>query len=115
MAERDLTVQEKKARREGAIVDFSRTIRENEYDGLRLAVVHPEKGDVDAVVLTFDEHDTFTRRDAAQCPSTCFLPPPPQAQTSAISAIILMHPILAQRARSIKHSARCRSRCSPPS
>ncbi|MEU6230332.1 hypothetical protein [Streptomyces sp. NPDC047042] len=47
-------------------IDFSRTIRENEYDGLRLAVVHPEKGDVDAVVLTFDEHDTFTRRDAAR-------------------------------------------------
>ncbi|MEU9398014.1 hypothetical protein AB0D86_49625 [Streptomyces sp. NPDC048324] len=47
-------------------IDFSRTIRENEYDGLRLAVVHPEKGDVDAVVLTLDEHDTFTRRDAAR-------------------------------------------------
>lgn len=47
-------------------IDFSRTIRENEYDGLRLSVVHPEKGDVDAVVLTFDEHDTFTRRDTAR-------------------------------------------------
>ncbi|MFF0201889.1 hypothetical protein [Streptomyces sp. NPDC005017] len=46
-------------------IDFSRTIRENEYDGLRLAVCHSEKGDIDAVVLTFAEHDTFTRRDAA--------------------------------------------------
>ncbi|BBC30753.1 hypothetical protein SGFS_020470 [Streptomyces graminofaciens] len=47
-------------------IDFSPTIRENEYGGLRLAVVHPEKGDLDAVVLTFDEHGTFTRRDAAR-------------------------------------------------
>ncbi|MCL6739438.1 hypothetical protein [Streptomyces neyagawaensis] len=45
-------------------IDFSRTIRESEYDGLRLAVVHPEKGDVDAVVLAFVEHGTFARRDA---------------------------------------------------
>ncbi|MET9294348.1 hypothetical protein [Streptomyces sp. NPDC003077] len=46
-------------------IDFSRTIRADEYDGLRLAVIHPEKGEIDAAVLTFADHHTFTRRDAA--------------------------------------------------
>ncbi|MFJ2739634.1 hypothetical protein ACIO3O_08195 [Streptomyces sp. NPDC087440] len=46
-------------------IDFSRTIYENTYGGLRLAVVHPERGEIDAVVLSFLGHGTFHRRDEA--------------------------------------------------
>ncbi|WP_330347765.1 hypothetical protein [Streptomyces sp. NBC_00582] len=47
-------------------IDFSRTIVANEYGGLRLAVLHPDKGELDAVALTFAEHGTFAHRDAAR-------------------------------------------------
>ncbi|WP_413100212.1 hypothetical protein [Streptomyces sp. Inha503] len=46
-------------------IDFSRTIRADTYGGLRLAVVHPERGEIDAVALSFVDHGTFHRRDEA--------------------------------------------------
>lgn len=45
-------------------IDFCRTIRANEYDGLRVATIHPEQGELDAAVLRFDDHKTFNHRDA---------------------------------------------------
>ncbi|MDO0936473.1 hypothetical protein QQY66_34000 [Streptomyces sp. DG2A-72] len=47
-------------------IDFSRTIVAEEYGGLRLAVIHPDKGELDAVALSFTEHGTFAHRDAAR-------------------------------------------------
>ncbi len=52
-------------------IDFAPTIRHNEYDGLRLQVIHPGRGGaIDTALLPFAEHGTFTRRDAARgiCP-----------------------------------------------
>ncbi|WP_435059104.1 hypothetical protein [Streptomyces sp. bgisy060] len=49
-------------------IEFARTIREREYDGLRLTVTHIERGVLDARHLSFTDHGTFTRRDAAQGP-----------------------------------------------
>ncbi|MFC9502709.1 hypothetical protein [Streptomyces sp. NPDC057002] len=46
-------------------IDFSRTIYEDTYGGLRLAVVHPDRGEIDAVALSFLDHGTFHRRDEA--------------------------------------------------
>ncbi|MFC8708904.1 MULTISPECIES: hypothetical protein [unclassified Streptomyces] len=46
-------------------IDFTRTIYESTYDGLRLAVVHPDHGQIDTVDLSFLDHGTFRRRDAA--------------------------------------------------
>ncbi|WP_181516022.1 MULTISPECIES: hypothetical protein [unclassified Streptomyces] len=47
-------------------IDFARTIRLGEYDGLLLQVLHTELGGVlDAAVLRFAEHDTFRARDDA--------------------------------------------------
>ncbi|MEU0843975.1 hypothetical protein ABZ370_31490 [Streptomyces sp. NPDC005962] len=46
-------------------IDFSRTIYADTYGGLRLAVVHPERGEIDAVALSFEDHGTFHRRDDA--------------------------------------------------
>ncbi|MFC8198956.1 hypothetical protein ACFUTV_26705 [Streptomyces sp. NPDC057298] len=47
-------------------IGFSYTIREDEYDGLRLTVIHRENQDIDSLVLPFEEHGTFTRRDATR-------------------------------------------------
>ncbi|MDF3292447.1 hypothetical protein [Streptomyces silvisoli] len=47
-------------------IDFAPTIRHGEYDGLRLRVIHPDQGVVDLAILTFADHGTFTRRDAAR-------------------------------------------------
>ncbi|MEU2874121.1 hypothetical protein ABZ769_33825 [Streptomyces olivoreticuli] len=47
-------------------IDFAPTIRHGEYDGLRLRVLHPDKGVLDTAILTFADHSTFTRRDAAR-------------------------------------------------
>ncbi|WP_372404707.1 hypothetical protein [Streptomyces luteireticuli] len=47
-------------------IDFAPTIRHGEYDGLRLQTVHPDHGVVDSAILTFADHGTFTRRDAAR-------------------------------------------------
>ncbi|WP_328865112.1 hypothetical protein OG693_04330 [Streptomyces sp. NBC_01259] len=46
-------------------IDFSGTIRADTYGGLRLAVVHPDRGEIDAVALSFLDHGTFHRRDEA--------------------------------------------------
>ncbi|MFG3348695.1 hypothetical protein ACGF1Z_27005 [Streptomyces sp. NPDC048018] len=45
-------------------IEFARTITDREYNGLRLAVIHAERGTLDTVHLRFAEHGTFTRRDA---------------------------------------------------
>ncbi|MEV5506598.1 hypothetical protein [Streptomyces orinoci] len=45
-------------------IDFSRTIRTGEYDGLRLATVHQDRGELDVAVLRFEDHHTFDHRDA---------------------------------------------------
>ncbi|MER5780274.1 hypothetical protein ABT104_00895 [Streptomyces mobaraensis] len=47
-------------------IDFARTLLEGQYDGLHLRVIHPEQGVVDTAILTFADHGTFTRRDAAR-------------------------------------------------
>ncbi|MFF8481955.1 hypothetical protein [Streptomyces antibioticus] len=46
-------------------ISFSGTIHADTYGGLRLAVIHPDRGAIDAVVLTFVDHGTFHRRDEA--------------------------------------------------
>lgn len=47
-------------------IGFSRTIGADEYDGLRLQILHAEQGGVlDTVNLTFADHDTFRSRDTA--------------------------------------------------
>ncbi|CAL9456980.1 hypothetical protein [Streptomyces sp. enrichment culture] len=46
-------------------IDFSRTIHADTYGGLRVAVVHPDRGEIDAVALSFVDHGTFHRRDEA--------------------------------------------------
>ncbi|MFE1071213.1 hypothetical protein ACFW5W_08305 [Streptomyces sp. NPDC058783] len=46
-------------------IDFTRTIHADTYGGLRLAVVHPDRGEIDAVALSFLDHGTFHRRDEA--------------------------------------------------
>ncbi|MGC4950045.1 hypothetical protein ACLQ2N_28075 [Streptomyces sp. DT224] len=46
-------------------IDFAGTIHADTYGGLRVAVVHPDRGEIDAVVLSFLDHQTFHRRDEA--------------------------------------------------
>ncbi|MFF4867220.1 hypothetical protein ACFY3J_37295 [Streptomyces sp. NPDC001231] len=46
-------------------IDFARTIRD-EYDGLRLATIHQDRGELDAVEMRFEDHKTFDHRDAAR-------------------------------------------------
>ncbi|MDX3308070.1 hypothetical protein P1S61_02905 [Streptomyces sp. ME08-AFT2] len=46
-------------------IDFTRTIHADTYGGLRAAIVHPERGEIDAVALSFVDHGTFHRRDEA--------------------------------------------------
>ncbi|MFI9210251.1 hypothetical protein ACIGW7_19200 [Streptomyces sp. NPDC053253] len=45
-------------------IDFARTAMDRQYDGLRLTVIHAERGALDTVHLRFADHGTFTRRDA---------------------------------------------------
>lgn len=47
-------------------IDFCPTIRVGEYDGLRLATIHKERGELDVVTLRFEDHKTFDRRDASR-------------------------------------------------
>ncbi|MFC9228372.1 hypothetical protein ACFTZI_05280 [Streptomyces decoyicus] len=47
-------------------IDFAPTIRHGEYDGVRLHVIHPDKGVIDTALLPFAEHGTFARRDAVR-------------------------------------------------
>jgi hypothetical protein len=46
-------------------IGFTGTIHADTYGGLRVAVVHPDRGEIDAVALSFVEHGTFHRRDEA--------------------------------------------------
>lgn len=46
-------------------IEFAQ-ITDRQYDGLLVAVVHAERGVVEARRLRFAEHGTFARRDAAQ-------------------------------------------------
>lgn len=46
-------------------IDFSTTIYADTYGGLRLTVVHPDRGVLDTVTLSFLDHGTFHRRDEA--------------------------------------------------
>ncbi|GGQ97198.1 hypothetical protein GCM10010267_69160 [Streptomyces griseorubens] len=47
-------------------ISFARTITLGEYEGLRLAVLHEDRGELDAVTVLFEDHRTFDHRDAAQ-------------------------------------------------
>ncbi|MEV6807736.1 hypothetical protein [Streptomyces sp. NPDC051132] len=47
-------------------IDFNPTRYPNEHDGLRLAAVHQDRGEVDVTVLRFAEHRTFDHRDSAR-------------------------------------------------
>ncbi|GAA2254696.1 hypothetical protein GCM10010232_49830 [Streptomyces amakusaensis] len=44
-------------------IDFYETIRQHTYGGLRLTAIHPDKGQIDAVALSFADHCTFRARD----------------------------------------------------
>jgi hypothetical protein len=44
-------------------IEFSQTIREREYGGLRLSILHPDQGILDRAYLSFADHGTFTVRD----------------------------------------------------
>ncbi|MFF4969893.1 hypothetical protein [Streptomyces sp. NPDC001037] len=46
-------------------IDFTATIHADTYGGLRMAVIHPDRGEIDAVCLSFLDHGTFHRRDEA--------------------------------------------------
>ncbi|MET9956438.1 hypothetical protein ABZ135_33495 [Streptomyces sp. NPDC006339] len=47
-------------------ISFTRALYADTYGGLRLAVVHAGRGDIDAVELSFVDHGTFHRRDEAR-------------------------------------------------
>lgn len=47
-------------------IDFTSTRRANQYNGLRLATVHRDRGDLDITILRFAEHRTFHHRDSAR-------------------------------------------------
>ncbi|WP_328486009.1 hypothetical protein [Streptomyces zaomyceticus] len=51
-------------------IQFAQTIMDRQYDGLRLAVIHAERGTLDTVHLRFADHGTFTRRDAKLGPGS---------------------------------------------
>ncbi|RSO42013.1 hypothetical protein DMH15_12365 [Streptomyces sp. WAC 06725] len=46
-------------------IDFTKTIHADTYGGLRLTVLHADRGEIDAVALSFIDHGTFHRRDEA--------------------------------------------------
>ncbi|MEU3963249.1 hypothetical protein AB0F42_26140 [Streptomyces buecherae] len=46
-------------------IDFNPTIYADTYGGLRVALVHSDRGQLDAVTLNFVDHGTFHRRDEA--------------------------------------------------
>ncbi|MFF5719306.1 hypothetical protein [Streptomyces buecherae] len=46
-------------------IDLSQTIYADTYGGLHVAVVHADRGQIDAVTLSFVDHGTFRRRDEA--------------------------------------------------
>ncbi|WP_329025819.1 hypothetical protein [Streptomyces sp. NBC_00690] len=47
-------------------IDFYETIYQHKYGGLRVSVLHPDQGTVDAVALSFKDHGTFHTRDASR-------------------------------------------------
>lgn len=47
-------------------ISFTATLYADTYGGLRVAVVHADRGEIDAVALSFVDHGTFHRRDEAQ-------------------------------------------------
>ncbi|MFJ9551266.1 hypothetical protein [Streptomyces erythrochromogenes] len=46
-------------------ISFQSTIRQGEYGGLRLSMVHADRGPIDEIVLSFADHGTFRARDRA--------------------------------------------------
>ncbi|WP_225847254.1 hypothetical protein [Streptomyces sp. HPF1205] len=44
-------------------ISLSPTIRQGEFNGLRLAAIHPDHGQIDTAHLAFADHGTFTARD----------------------------------------------------
>ncbi|MGW4204197.1 hypothetical protein [Streptomyces sp. NPDC004726] len=44
-------------------IDFYETIRQHNYGGMRLSVIHFDKGQLDAITLSFADHGTFRARD----------------------------------------------------
>ncbi|MGC0328082.1 hypothetical protein RKD23_001072 [Streptomyces sp. SAI-170] len=46
-------------------ISFTGTMHADTYGGLRLAIVHADRGEIDAVALSFVDHGTFHRRDEA--------------------------------------------------
>jgi hypothetical protein len=44
-------------------IDFYETIHQHTYGGLRMSVIHSDKGQLDAVILSFANHGTFRARD----------------------------------------------------
>ncbi|MFI1652787.1 hypothetical protein ACH4XT_38460 [Streptomyces avidinii] len=46
-------------------ISFQSTIRQGEYGGLRLSIIHADRGPIDEIVLSFADHGTFSTRDAA--------------------------------------------------
>ncbi|MFI8308728.1 hypothetical protein ACIF80_36060 [Streptomyces sp. NPDC085927] len=46
-------------------LSFTRTIHADTYGGLRAAVIHADRGEIDTVALSFLDHGTFHRRDEA--------------------------------------------------
>ncbi|WP_406401948.1 hypothetical protein [Streptomyces uncialis] len=47
-------------------IDFYETIYQHKYGGLRLTVLHPDKGTVDVIALSFKDHGTFRERDTTR-------------------------------------------------
>ncbi|WP_319683828.1 hypothetical protein [Streptomyces sp. AK02-01A] len=46
-------------------ISFTDTMYRNIYGGLRLTVMHVDRGEIDAVALSFAGHSTFFRREGA--------------------------------------------------
>ncbi|KUN40423.1 hypothetical protein AQJ30_07170 [Streptomyces longwoodensis] len=46
-------------------ISFTDTMYRNTYGGLRLTVMHVDRGKIDAVALSFADHGTFHRRKGA--------------------------------------------------
>ncbi|WP_217570598.1 hypothetical protein [Streptomyces sp. GbtcB7] len=47
-------------------IEFAPTIYADTYGGLRASVVHSDRGEINAVALSFVDHGTFHRRDEAK-------------------------------------------------
>ncbi|GGZ44603.1 hypothetical protein [Streptomyces poonensis] len=47
-------------------ISFTGTVYADTYGGLRAAVIHADRGEIDAVALSFVDHGTFHRRDEAR-------------------------------------------------